>query len=293
MRSTDLQQPETEPQNYPEHERRGKDRRVETILRQKRQQGSIYWLPNLFTTISLLCGIWATVRSGQGDYQLAAVAIGLATIFDLLDGRVARLTNAESAFGQAYDSLSDAVSFGVAPAVLAFFWGLEHLGRLGFAIAFLYCAAAVARLARFNVSERRDRRFFTGLPSPMAALMIAGYVFEVARPQGAASALPLAVLMFVIAVTMVSTIKYYSFKDLDLAASVTPKQMTVALLLVTGLALAVLEFRVGALLAMSFLYLATGYLFFIRRTRRYMKIARRRKQEIILIKLLKNMFLRQ
>ncbi|MCY4325952.1 MAG: CDP-diacylglycerol--serine O-phosphatidyltransferase [Betaproteobacteria bacterium] len=292
MNSADGQQPAAQPNQKPERERRGKDRRVGTILRQRRQQGSIYWLPNLFTTLSLLCGIWATVRTGQGDYSLAASAIFLAAGFDLLDGRVARMTNAESAFGEAYDSLSDAISFGVAPAVLAFFWGMEHLGRLGFAIAFLYCAASVARLARFNISENKAHKYFIGLPSPMAALMVAGYVFEFSRPQGAASALPLAMLVFIVAVTMVSTIKYYSFKNIDLAASVTPKQMTIALLVFTALALALLEFKVGAMLAIGCIYLASGYLFFIRRTRRYLKIARRRKRQITLAKLLRNLFLR-
>ena len=292
MSSADRRQPGTADGTDSEGERRGRDRRVQTILRQRRQRGSIYWLPNLFTTLSLLAGLWATVRAGQGDYQLAAIAICLATVLDMLDGRIARLTNAESAFGEAYDSLSDAISFGVAPAVLAFFWGLEHLGRIGFAVCFLYCAAAVARLARFNASEHQESEFFIGLPSPMAAIMIAGYVYEVGPPQGAAGALPLALLMFVVAVTMVSIIKYYSFKDINLKGSVTPKQMTVALLLFTGLALAILEFRIGALLALACIYLASGYMFFIRRTHRYLRIARRRKRETSLRKMLKNMFLR-
>ena len=293
MSSTDQRQTEDDYHSNPEQDRRGRDRRVESILRQKRERSSIYWLPNLFTTLSLLCGLWATVRSAQGDYQLAAVAIFLAGFFDLLDGRIARLTNAESAFGQAYDSLSDAVSFGVAPVVLAFFWGMDHLGRIGFAVGFLYCAATVARLARFDSSENRDRRFFTGLPSPMAAMMVAGYVFVLPPPDSAFSALPLAALVFVVAITMVSTIRFYSFKDINLSASMTPKQMTVALLLFTVLALALLEFKIGALLFLAFIYLGSGYLFFYRRTRRYLKIARRRNRAVNPREMLKNLFLRQ
>ena len=127
----------------------------------------IYVLPNLFTTAALFAGFFAIVQAMQGDFERAAMAIFIAMVLDGLDGRVARLTNTQSAFGAEYDSLSDMVSFGAAPALVMYEWALRDMGRLGWIAAFIYCACAALRLARFNTTlEVMDKRFFQGLPSP-------------------------------------------------------------------------------------------------------------------------------
>jgi CDP-diacylglycerol--serine O-phosphatidyltransferase len=183
----------------------------------------IYVLPNLFTTAALFAGFFAIVQAMQGDFERAAMAIFIAMVLDGLDGRVARLTNTQSAFGAEYDSLSDMVSFGAAPALVMYEWALRDLGRLGWIAAFVYCAGAALRLARFNTTlEVVDKRFFQGLPSPAAAALVAGLVWvmiESGIPGTSVRWLACAVTIFA-GLTMISNIRFYSFKDVNLKKSV-------------------------------------------------------------------------
>jgi CDP-diacylglycerol--serine O-phosphatidyltransferase len=183
----------------------------------------IYLLPNLLTTGALFSGFFAIVRAMQGDFESAAMAIFVAMVLDGLDGRVARLTRTQSAFGAEYDSLSDMVSFGAAPALVIYEWALRDLGRIGWIAAFIYCVGAALRLARFNTTlEVTDKRFFQGLPSPAAAALVAGLVWVMIDNGVSGSDIPwLACIVTVFAgVTMVSNIQYYSFKDVNLRRSV-------------------------------------------------------------------------
>ena len=187
------------------------------------QRRGIYLLPNLFTTGALFAGFYAIVQAMNGVYELSAVAIFIAMVLDGLDGRVARLTHTQSAFGAEYDSLSDMVSFGVAPALVAYVWALKGMGKLGWIAAFIYCVGAALRLARFNTQlEVADKRYFQGLPSPAAAALIAGLVW-VMNEYGVQGAdvrwLALAVTLFA-GLTMVSNIPYYSGKEINLRRSV-------------------------------------------------------------------------
>ena len=139
---------------------------------------SFYLLPNILTTASLFSGFYAIVQSMNGAYDHASIAIFVALILDGLDGRVARMTNTQSAFGAEYDSLSDMVSFGVAPALVMYVWALNPLGKLGWIAAFVYCTCAAFRLARFNVKLDIDnKKFFSGLPSPAAATLLASFIW--------------------------------------------------------------------------------------------------------------------
>ena len=138
----------------------------------------IYLLPNAFTTANLFCGFFAIVQAMNQRFEIAAIAIFVALVMDGMDGRVARMTNTQSAFGEQYDSLTDMVSFGVAPALIAYEWVLKDLGKWGWLAAFIFCAGAALRLARFNTNIGVvDKRFFQGLPSPAAASLIAGFVW--------------------------------------------------------------------------------------------------------------------
>jgi CDP-diacylglycerol--serine O-phosphatidyltransferase len=183
----------------------------------------IYILPNLFTTGALFSGFFAIVQGMNGRFEEAAVAIFIAMVLDGLDGRVARLTRTQSAFGAEYDSLSDMVSFGVAPALVAYSWALNSLGRWGWLAAFIYSVGAALRLARFNTQlEVADKRFFTGLPSPAAAALVAGFVWIVHDYEIAGRTISWyawAITVFA-GVTMVSNIRFYSFKDINLRKSV-------------------------------------------------------------------------
>ena len=182
----------------------------------------IYLLPNLLTTGALFCGFYAVLSGFSGEYEWAAMAIFAAMIFDGLDGRVARMTNTQSDFGVQYDSLSDMVSFGVAPAVVAYGWGLTSLGKLGLAAAFVYASCAALRLARFNVqAELSDNKNFTGLPSPAAAAIVTGLVWSTYQMEAsAATAIIGAVITAVAGLLMVSNFKYPSFKEVDLRGKV-------------------------------------------------------------------------
>ncbi|MBK3869640.1 CDP-diacylglycerol--serine O-phosphatidyltransferase [Pseudomonas stutzeri] len=197
--------------------------------RKVRHRG-IYLLPNLFTTANLFAGFFSIITAINGNFYVAAATVFVAMVLDSLDGRVARLTNTQSAFGAEYDSLSDMVAFGLAPAVLAYEWALSELGNVGLTVAFIYVACAALRLARFNTQIGKvDKRWFIGLASPAAAGVVAGWVWAVWALDEAGirgGDLPLVlVMLFALMVAaagllMVSNIKYYSFKDLDLKGRV-------------------------------------------------------------------------
>lgn len=180
----------------------------------------IYLLPNLITTAALFSGFYAIIAAMHGRFEAAAIAIFVAALFDGMDGRVARMTNTQSAFGAEYDSLSDMVSFGVAPALVVFTWSLQSLGKIGWICAFIYAVAAAFRLARFNVEhDVADKRYFTGLASPLAAAIIASMVwagFDNRIPgREQELAIAIAVITVIAAFLMVSNFRYYSFKELD------------------------------------------------------------------------------
>lgn len=183
-----------------------------------RRRRGIYLLPNLLTTAGLFAGFYAIVAAMNGRFEAAAVAIFIAMLMDGVDGRIARLTNTQSAFGAEYDSLADMVSFGLGPALVIYEWSLHGLGKLGWLAAFLYAACAALRLARFNTQVGiADKRYFQGLASPSAAACLAGLVwFAVdADMAGADLTLPAFLLTVLTAVFMVSNIRYYSFKGFD------------------------------------------------------------------------------
>jgi len=195
----------------------------------------IYLLPNLFTTAALFSGFYAIVQAMGQHFEVAAIAIFAAMVFDGMDGRVARLTNTASAFGAQYDSLSDMTSFGVAPALVAYEWILRDLGRWGWAAAFVYCACAALRLARFNANIGVvDKRFFQGLPSPAAAALVAGFVWLAVDNHLSIrdSWMPWAAFAITVyaGLTMVSNAPFYSGKSFHLARSVPFGVMIVVVL---------------------------------------------------------------
>lgn len=183
----------------------------------------IYLLPNLFTTAALFSGFFAIVSAMDGNFANAAIAIFVAMALDGLDGRVARMTNTQSAFGAEYDSLSDMVAFGVAPALVVFSWSLHALGKVGWVFAFIFVAGAALRLARFNTHiGSDDKRFFTGLASPAAAAFVAGMIWALGDfgIDGSDIAIPVGILTALAGLLMVSNVRYYSFKDFDLRGRV-------------------------------------------------------------------------
>ncbi|MCC6277500.1 MAG: CDP-diacylglycerol--serine O-phosphatidyltransferase [Oligoflexia bacterium] len=177
----------------------------------------IYILPNLFTTANMFCGFLSMLKAIEGEFLLSAYFIVGAAVFDVLDGRVARLTHATSRFGVEYDSLSDLVSFGVAPAVLMYMWALRPFSRMGWLVCFLYLACAALRLARFNVQVVSiEKKYFQGLPSPMAAGIVATAVTAFHQWGIDSQRNPyLLGLTALLGFVMVSTFRYRSFKDLD------------------------------------------------------------------------------
>jgi len=188
-----------------------------------RRSKGIYMLPNMITLAALFGGFYAVVMSMNGRFDLATVGIFAAMVLDSLDGRVARMTNTQSAFGEQMDSLSDMVSFGAAPALIAYEWSLRGLGRWGWIAAFVYCACAALRLARFNVNTGVvDKRYFQGLPSPAAAALVAGFIWL--TTEAGLKGYDLSWYMFAITLyaglTMVTNVPFYSFKDLSLKKSV-------------------------------------------------------------------------
>ena len=222
----------------------------------------IYLLPNLFTTAALFCGFYAIVMAMNDRFEHAAWAIFVAMILDGLDGRIARLTNTQSEFGAQYDSLSDMVSFGAAPALVIYEWSLRGLGKAGWIAAFIYCAGAALRLARFNTNiEVVDKRFFQGLPSPAAAAMVAGFVLLMTDlAVNGRDQLPwvsLAIAIFA-GLSMVSNIPFYSFKDVNFRKSVP---FIVVFLIALALALVSID-PPKVLMPIFVLYGLSGYAVF-------------------------------
>ena len=201
----------------------------------------IYLLPNLFTTLGLFAGFYAVVQGMNHEFERAAIAIFAAMILDGLDGRVARLTNTQSAFGAEYDSLADMVSFGAAPALVMYEWALRDMGRIGWIAAFVYCVGAALRLARFNTQlSVADKRWFTGLPSPAAAALVAGmiWVLNDYQVKGGQVKWFAAALTLYAGITMVSNIRFYSGKDINLRRAVP---FWMALVMVVALLLILIE----------------------------------------------------
>ncbi len=190
-----------------------------TVLKARLRRRGIYLLPNLFTTAALFAGFYAIVQAMNGNFEYSAIAVFIAMVLDGLDGRVARLTGTQSEFGAEYDSLSDMVSFGVAPALIVYEWALKEMDQWGWIIAFIYCACAALRLARFNTNIAVvDKRFFQGLPSPAAAALIAGLVWVTINfhIQGSDIKWLASIVTLFAALTMVSNIPYYSGKEFNL-----------------------------------------------------------------------------
>ncbi|WP_395947559.1 CDP-diacylglycerol--serine O-phosphatidyltransferase [Caedibacter taeniospiralis] len=200
----------------------------------------IYILPNLFTSASLFAGFYSIIAAFNSHFVLASVCIYIAAIMDSLDGRVARLTNTQSAFGAEYDSLADIVSFGVAPALIIYFWAVKHLAQFGWAVAFIYLACVGLRLARFNTqlddNTPESKRYFTGIPCPAAAAAIAGFVWF-CNTLGHSSAegwitFFAAVITLYLSAMMVSNIKFRSFKDYDLKGKVVFTQTVLVVFII-------------------------------------------------------------
>jgi CDP-diacylglycerol--serine O-phosphatidyltransferase len=227
-----------------------------TPPRRRGLRRGVYILPSLFTMANMFCGYACIVYAMRGDYERAAPFVGFAVILDMLDGRIARLTGSTSAFGVEFDSLADVVSFGVAPALLVFQWGLTDFGRLGWAAGFIYLSAAAIRLARFNIQTGGglDKRYFVGMPSPAAAAVPAATVF--AYPyglQGWLAGIALAIVL-VPAFLMMSTIRYHSFKSIDLRAPRSYRKLILVALVMAAIA----THPQIALVVLAYVYLVSG-----------------------------------
>ncbi len=233
----------------------------DALVVKKRRKG-IYILPNLFTLAALFGGFYAIVMAINGRFDLAAVGVFCAMVLDSLDGRVARMTNTQSAFGEQMDSLSDMVSFGAAPALIAYVWALQGLGRWGWIAAFVYCACAALRLARFNVNTAVvDKRYFQGLPSPAAAALVAGFIWLMT--DLGVKGQTVAWLMFALALysglTMVTNVPFYSFKDVHMKKSVP-----FAVIVLIALSIAVINIDPPIVMfAVFVVYGFSGYVIYI------------------------------
>ena len=205
----------------------------------KESHSGIYLLPNLFTTASLFAAFYSLVAAMKGQFEGAVVAIFIGMIADGLDGRIARLTNTQTEFGAEYDSLSDMVTFGVAPSLLIYSLILNQLGKVGWLIAFVYTAAVALRLARFNTQlEIADKRYFQGLPCPPAAAVMASFAWLCYQNDWhhMSIAVLTGVLSFVISVLMVSNFRYYSFKEVDFKGKVPFLYVLVIIVLFVAIA---------------------------------------------------------
>ena len=207
-------------------------------MTQRYTRRGVYLLPNLFTTGSLFAGFYAIISAIHGNYRIASIVIFIAMLLDGLDGRIARMTGTQSAFGAEYDSLADVIAFGMAPAILTFLWGLQRFGKFGWLGAFIFTACGALRLARFNSQAHSEsKRYFQGLPIPTAAVVLVSLVW-VTTGEGypwlnrIAQGLAL-VLVYLLGLLMVSNIRYRSFKDLDLHGRM-PFALAIILVLVVA-----------------------------------------------------------
>jgi CDP-diacylglycerol---serine O-phosphatidyltransferase len=237
--------------------RPGEDHDVDAPIRPRRK--GIYILPNLFTLAALFAGFYAIVMAMNGKFELAAIGIFSAAVLDSLDGRVARMTNTQSAFGEQMDSLSDMVSFGAAPALIIYEWALKGLGKLGWIAAFVYCAGAALRLARFNTNIGVvDKRFFQGLPSPAAAALIIGFVWVMddAGWRDVWQVEWLAWCTFALTLyaglTMVTNVPFYSFKDVSF-------RRTVPFIVIVAIALGIAVITIHPPVVLFALFLVYGF----------------------------------
>ena len=232
----------------------------------------IYLLPNLFTTAALFAGFYSIVQAMNQHFEEASIAIFVAMVLDGLDGRVARLTKTQSAFGAEYDSLSDMVSFGAAPALVMYEWALRPMDKLGWVAAFVYVAGAALRLARFNTNiDVVDKRFFQGLPSPAAAALVAGFIW-VAHSFDLTTVTERwvgIVITFYAGLTMVSNVPFYSGKSINLRRSIP---FVVPLLLVLGFALLSIH-PPSVLFVCSVTYGLSGYVYWLWRWMRRRRAA--------------------
>ncbi|MFZ4480858.1 MAG: CDP-diacylglycerol--serine O-phosphatidyltransferase [Rhodoferax sp.] len=233
----------------------------DTVVVRKPRKG-IYILPNLFTLAALFGGFYAIVMAVDGRFDLAAVGVFCAMVLDSLDGRVARMTNTQSAFGEQMDSLSDMVSFGAAPAIISYVWALQGLGRWGWIAAFVYCACAALRLARFNVNTGVvDKRYFQGLPSPAAAALVAGFIWVMTDlgVKGPSVAWPAFALALYSGLSMVTNVPFYSFKDVHMKKSVP---FAVIVLIALGIAVINIDPPI-VMFGMFVIYGLSGYLIYV------------------------------
>jgi CDP-diacylglycerol---serine O-phosphatidyltransferase len=229
---------------------------MNAVAQRRGMRRGVSLLPSLFTLANLFCGWSCIVYAMRGDLATAAPFIGVAMVLDMLDGRIARMTGTASEFGVQLDSLADVISFGMAPAVLAYAWGLAPLGRLGWAAGFLFVTCAALRLARFNIQKNTDKRYFVGLASPAAAAIVASTIFYYpdglnSRPQ----ALLGVVLVIVPALLMVSTLRFRSFKTIDLGE----RRRYQILIPLAAILAAIVTFPHEVLLGMAYAYLVSGF----------------------------------
>ncbi len=262
---TSINKPESESSTRDEHGFDGITFEVEeeeqTHEGQKVKRRGIYLWPNLITTAALLSGFYSIIASMNGDFTQAIYAIFLAALLDGLDGRVARAIGAQSAFGEQYDSLSDLLAFGVAPAILMYSWSLHDLGRIGLACCFVYTACAAFRLARFNVQIGVvDKRYFIGVASPLAAILIITLVWvgrdfpTIFDLREVGIQIINAVLIVAVGLLMISNIKYYSFKTFD------RKRVPFAVLPIAVFIFAAITYNIPVgILVISIIYALSGF----------------------------------
>jgi CDP-diacylglycerol--serine O-phosphatidyltransferase len=252
-------------------------------FRGARLRRGVYLLPTFFTVANMMCGYYAILSAFEGrasDFDNAAIAIGVAFLFDSLDGRIARAMGTHSDFGKEMDSLADIISFGIAPACLAYAWGIRaaatanapggiHLEQAGWVIGFFYLACCGWRLARFNIQgmASTDKRYFAGMPTPLAACMLASIIhFNSGGPiQDVGAAVLWLLLMVLLGVLMTSAVRYYSFKDVQW----TRRQPSLAILLLSLMVGLIVYFSKATLLVLASVYVVQGFVFHFVRTMRH------------------------
>lgn len=233
-----------------------------------KSRNAVFLLPNAFTTAALFAGFYAILQSISGDWQQASLAVVAAALLDACDGRIARWTGTQSSFGEEYDSLSDVISFGVAPALIAYQWGLAEMGKAGLGVTFCYCAATAMRLARFNSKIGGvDRRFFIGMPSPAAAVWAVSYVatMDAWGFEGESVRWLTCAVFALAAMTMVTGFRYYSFKEVNIRRQRVPFRYVALFFVIVAMLYALAETLMEVLLVVLSLYFVSGYVLAFRR----------------------------